>query len=322
MTEHQPKVSAVVATYNREEYIGGAVETVLDQTYDNIELIVVNDGSKDATAKVLSQYEAKEDVVVLHNKANQGISYSRNRAADHAEGKYIAPLDDDDRWYKNKIQRQVEVFENLDEEYCGVYTKADIINKDGNKIGKIANDSYAPDIYPRVLLYCEITPHSSVLLRREHFEEVGCYDVQFPQGVDWDLWIRMGKEYKFKYLSESLTKFRRHESNLSQSEDHERQVRSLIWEKYREEFEEHPDIATNFKVLLNRNKGVHHLENGQRVQALRHFWTALRAKPVAHNFVYLALGFLGPTAFKWAKRVKHQSTAVAHLVKYLRRWEE
>lgn len=316
-----PKVSVILSTYNRSEFLPGAINSILSQTYKDFELIVVNDGSTDGTADVLERYRNHDKLVIIHNDANKGISYSFNKAIEEGTGDYIAFCGDDDRWHPEKLEIQVPVLDDLGEDYCGIYSKGRVVDGDRNQTGTAGGPSKADRVYPRILLYCDIAPHPSVLLRRDHFEEVGGFDTNFLRGVDWDLWIRMAKQYRFKYLDETVLTIIRDDHNVSQQSDHERQVRDQIREKYDDEFQKYPEIRDNFDVLLNRNKGVHHLTNGDRRRALAHFWTAFRTKPVLHNLIYVLLAILGPTAFGVAKKLKHDTKLVGRFVSYLRGWE-
>ena len=98
-----PLVSAILPTYNRAEYVGGAIDTVLAQTHDEMEVVVVNDGSTDSTEERLAEYADDDRVRVRHNEENRGISASMNRAADLADGEFICVLNDDDRWHEQKV---------------------------------------------------------------------------------------------------------------------------------------------------------------------------------------------------------------------------
>src|SRR5699024_8254411 len=115
-------VSAILPTYNRAEYLDGAIDTVLHQTHDDIEVVVVDDGSTDGTEERLAAYADDDRVRVRHNDENRGIAASMNRAADLANGEFICVLNDDDRWHEEKVEKQLGRFERASENVGVVYT--------------------------------------------------------------------------------------------------------------------------------------------------------------------------------------------------------
>lgn len=208
---NQPLVSVVITTYNRAEYIKRAVESVLVQTYKNIEVIIVDDGSIDKTPKILSELSKREPkIIVLTNKTNFGFVKSLNRGAERAQGKYIARIDDDDFWCDlRKLEKQVTFLEK-NPEYNLVGGGVIKIDKEGKELGRYLIPKRDKDIR-KVILVNNVFVHSTVLFRRDVFEEVGGYDEQFIFGEDMELWLRMGKLGKFYNFQEFFTYYLDHE---------------------------------------------------------------------------------------------------------------
>lgn len=129
--EHnKPLVSVVIAAYNAEEYLDLAIESVVGQTVNDWELFVIDDHSKDGTYAVAQAWEQKDDRIhALTNEQNQGVSRTRNRGIDLAQGEYIAILDADDIWFPEKLERQLRKF--VDSDIAMVYCSYDIINAQG-----------------------------------------------------------------------------------------------------------------------------------------------------------------------------------------------
>jgi len=195
-----PEVSVVIPTYNRKEMVQEAVESVLSQTYQDFELIVVDDGSEDGTGEVLRE-KFGERIIYLYQK-NQGVSRARNRGIETSRGKYIAFLDSDDLWLKKKLERQVQ-FMQQNPEAMICYTDEIWIRRGVRVNPKKKHAKHSGWIYPQCLPLCIISP-SSVLMRRELLEEVGGFDPEFPVCEDYDLWLRVALRYPIHLIPEKL----------------------------------------------------------------------------------------------------------------------
>jgi len=227
-----PSVSVVVPTHERAEFVAGAIETALDQTYDDLEVVVVDDGSTDGTPERLATYADDDRVRVPRNGTNRGIASFRNRGIDAARGEYVcAP--DDDRWHPEKAHKEVAVMEELGDDYCGVYTGA-VLVRDGRVVGRDMA-RVRGDIYEEVLAESALTPHSSHMVCRECLEEIGEFDESFPCGVDWKIAVRLAREWKFEFIPEELVERRLHGDNVSGSGAARVMPRELLWEKYGDE---------------------------------------------------------------------------------------
>lgn len=132
----EPLVSIITPLYNSEKYIAETIESVLAQTYSNWEMIIVDDCSKDNSTKIVEEYQKKDRRIKLYrNEINKGVSYTRNRAIDLSQGKYIAFLDSDDLWKKEKLEKQIKFME--EKNVVLSYTAYEKINEDGSKRGEV-----------------------------------------------------------------------------------------------------------------------------------------------------------------------------------------
>lgn len=197
------KVSVVIPMYNSSNYILDTIKSVLDQDYENIEVVIVDDGSTDNSCYLVElNYK---DRVKLIKKENSGVSSARNIGIMASTGYYIAFLDSDDLWLKNKISKQVESIANRNE--FGVsYTDRYLINTD-NKIICYTRKYFNGFILNKILIKNFICL-SSVLVKRECFAECGFFDTELTVSEDYDLWIRIASKYKFLYLNERLVCYR------------------------------------------------------------------------------------------------------------------
>ena len=196
-----PLVSIVMATYNRAGYVGGAIESVLAQTFKDWELIVVNDGSTDNTDEIVRPYCAKEPRICYVNQSNAGcLALVRNKGLSLATGKYVAFLDDDDRWLPHKLERQVALMESSpDLSFC--YMLFQVYRRDGDQ--REATVVF-PESFARTFedLFRYFVPPSSVLVRKSHLDDVGPFDARYPVSEDFDMWLRLGQRSRFQGIDE------------------------------------------------------------------------------------------------------------------------
>lgn len=304
-------VSAVTPTYNRADHVEGAIETVKAQTHDDLEHVIVVDGSTDGTRDVLAAYADDPAVRVFYNDENRGIAYSFDRAVREADGEYVAILGDDDRWRPEKTERQLRAMQQVDESYCGVYTGGVRRNASGEVVSEVMSGR-AGKVWPDVLVENCLIPDSSKLIRRECVLAVGGFDTDFPHAVDWDLGIRLARVYRWAFLPEVLMERQFHDDNVSGDvafgdPAYEVEAKELVYEKYRDAIEE-SGVRGRFLGSLEKQRGLAALDDGRRREALRHLLRATRHDPNATNAATLLLSVLGRRAYRTAWRAKDRVT--------------
>lgn len=204
-----PLVSCVIASYNRPDYVRDAIQSALDQTYPNLEIIVVDDGSTDDTPRVLASYGSKIRVV---RQENSGTAAARNAGIAISKGKYLAWLDSDDAWLPQKIADQVAVAERHPE-IGVVYTLCLAIDESGNPPAPseavlVPTEIIREDILRTLVVESDVmTP--SCLVRRDVLDQAGWYDPEFS-AEDWELNLRLARKASFAYLDAPLTRVRIH----------------------------------------------------------------------------------------------------------------
>lgn len=206
---NSPIVSVVIPTYNRREWLLEAIDSALAQTYSNLEVIVIDDGSTDGTGEALTRYG--ERIGYLWQE-NQGESAARNRGIEMARGAYIALLDSDDVWETHKLQRQVAVLE-AEPEVGLAFCLATMIDQNGEALpGLMGTVSAQPELTFANLCLGNfvIAGGSTAVVRRDILKKIGGFDIQIQYGEDWDLWLRMILETKFVCIPEPLAKIRLH----------------------------------------------------------------------------------------------------------------
>lgn len=221
-----PKVSVPIATYNRANYLVECIDSVLNQTYKNIEIIVVDDGSSDNTAEIAQRYGDKIKFVSQDHRGNIATYY---HARSLCTGKYMTYFGDDDLLGRDFIERAVAVLES-DESVVKFCSDCFLIDANGNRIGD--NETYLTD-YSNLesgkkgiddLLKSGCFVHGGVD-RRQVFEKIGYYDEQFPHAADYDMYLRMtGQGHSIYFINEPLWSYRVHPKMRSHNE-------SEMWEE-------------------------------------------------------------------------------------------
>lgn len=200
-----PKVSILLATYNRSYLISRAIESVLVQSFKNWELIVADDGSSDETPRAVREWQKKEPrIIYTRSEVNEGISKNYNRGFRMARGEYIAMIDDDDPWRdQDKLKKQVDFLEN-NGEYIGCGGGVIVFDSEGNELFRYLKPEKDEEIR-KYMLFSNPMANSTTLFRKTAGEKVGWYDETTRYAGDRDFWLKMGlagKLYNFpEYFS-------------------------------------------------------------------------------------------------------------------------
>ena len=212
--QQNPLVSVVMTTRNRAEYLKKAVASVFSQTYKNIELVIVNDGSTDKTTKVISKLYGKDkQVIILTNEMNLGYQKSLNKGIAMAHGEYIARIDDDDSWIDpKKLEKQVRFLEKH-KDYVLTGGGAIWIDKTGKELFRYLLPKEDEEIRKQILLKNRFV-HSSVVFKKKDWESAGKYN----EGLlycDWALWLELGKLGKLYNFPEYFVNYLKWENNTT-----------------------------------------------------------------------------------------------------------
>lgn len=211
-----PKISVVMSVYNGERYLRQSVESILKQTFDDFEFIIIDDGSTDNASGILEEYQKSDSRIRLLRQENMGLTRSLNRGINLAKGEYIARMDSDDISTPERLAKEVG-FLDENTEFVLVGSWADVIDDGGaSKIVWKSPHYPASDLMCRWrLLFNNCFMHSSVMFRREAVLKLGGYDENLRQGQDYDLWVKMAAAGKIANLPLMLTKLRKfHADNI------------------------------------------------------------------------------------------------------------
>lgn len=293
MAGMSPKISVVMAVYNEVDYASSAIESVLEQTFEDFEFLIVDDGSTDKTPEIINSYARRDDRIRhLSNETNKGLPASLNRGIEAANGKYIARMDADDRSLPKRFERQHEFLEaNPSVHVVGCDVR--VIGINGEYFGdrefrpRLGRD---PDTLqqdgPQVA-------HPSVMMRRPSVRAVDGYRPVFKYAQDLDLWIRLARRYgpQFLYVLPqplfeyriSPKKFRRdlikeiYTSYAGKTNEEGRSVEEDIAQAIRGR-DENTDL-TREQSMYHYTAGRLLLNRRQRLQAGRRFLSSLRSSP-------------------------------------------
>lgn len=209
--DRAPTASVIIPCYNTELYLREAIESALAQTHKPMEVIVVNDGSTDGTAKILEAYRGRIKVV---SQPNRGLALARNAGVEASEGEWLAFLDADDYWAPNKIERQLQI----------AGPGVDLIYSDRYNVGERGSvpelhsdliPLFEGDVFLDLLIIGNLMTASSVLIRRAAFSQLGGFFTGCPGTEDWDLWIHFAAERPIRVCREPLVYYRLHSENMS-----------------------------------------------------------------------------------------------------------
>lgn len=268
------KVSIIIPTFNRRDYITIALDSVRVQTYKDYEIIIIDDGSSDDTKEVLKPYQ--ENVRYFYQD-NRGIPATRNKGIREAKGDFIAFLDSDDHWLPEKLERQIECF-SKHPHYGMVATRCLCTTPEGKflkknrpgKSGWILTD----------LFKANFIRTSSAMIKKECLEEIGLFDESLPECEEYDLWLRIAKQYPIGFIDEPLTVYTDNPQGVSTDSLAGRLQRLKVLEKdylkecipqalYRKR------LASNYHYV-----GRHYLKQGEKREGKKYLKHAITLDPL------------------------------------------
>ncbi|MEK7290503.1 MAG: glycosyltransferase, partial [Planctomycetota bacterium] len=206
MAEKLPVVSVILPTYNCANFLPHSIQSILSQTYDSYEIIVVDDGSTDNTKEVLNPFMQRISYIKLEQ--NKGLPAARNIGIKSALGKYIAFIDADDIWLPEKLQTDIKYFETYSE-ISMVYSKHINIDINGSVLdGDTKKRLPSGNIFIQLFSEQNFIITSSVVVKKDVFETTGLFDEQLFNCQDWDMWLRITFYFKVAGINKTLVKYR------------------------------------------------------------------------------------------------------------------
>lgn len=299
---NRPTVSVILPTYNRAHLLGRAIRSALDQTYQDFELIVVDDGSTDDTEQVVRGVHDQRIHYLRHDE-NRGAAAARNTGIRAARGEYIAFLDSDGQWLPENLQRHTEVLGTSSSKVGVVYSDLWRISTDGKKEYWHSPRIMPVDgiVYDQAINYRVSGINTQVaVIRRECFEKAGMFDEMFPRYIDLELLIRLSKHFHLHHIAEPLTN---HYVTAGISSDGALLIkaRKLILEKYRKDIEKNRESLARHLYAI----GTVLCQNGEIDEGRRYLVSAVKTYPFSIRHLVSALVWLsGEGAYYKASELK------------------
>jgi glycosyltransferase involved in cell wall biosynthesis len=228
--EHKRRVSIIVPSYNAERFIARTLESALAQDYGLFDIIVVDDGSTDNTAKIVSEFCSKDERVRIVSTENRGVAAARNTGILESTAEFVAFLDADDLWVSSKLRLQMEALRSRDE-YAAAYTWSVTIDENDLITGSNSSWNLNGYVLCQHLITWPVGNGSSLLMRREAALAIGGYNSEFRNlgcggTEDLDFELRLAEKYKITCVPNFLVGYRRHENSMSS--DSKRMARAAI----------------------------------------------------------------------------------------------
>ncbi len=296
-----PLVSVYMGTWNQERFIAEAIESVLGQDFEDLELIIVDGASTDETRKIIDRYAQQDPRIrVIFQERNMGISGACNDGIEAAKGKFVANIDSDDVWVPDKLTKQLAVLER-DEDLI-VWSEGGLIDHAGRSIGKSYSEYYGAvskkksgDLWQELLPVNYIF-HSTVLYKKRNLGDVR-YDEAILALPDKKFFQDLARQYQFHYIAEPLAKYRLHGANTYVGTGPVALKRQRIAaEEYcsieEDAMQQYDDeITRKTKALIYGHMAFKLYSTGQTEAGLRCFLRAIMCNPLEkRNLLYLLLG--------------------------------
>jgi glycosyltransferase involved in cell wall biosynthesis len=269
-----PKVSVIIPVYNRAGFLREAIDSVLNQTWGDFEIIVVDDGSTDGTGEVAKSYG---DRIRYFHKKNEGPSKARNHGASRGRGRYLGFLDSDDIWEPHKLDVQMTFLESHPEVElisCGSYALGTPRKRRSPIRGHMCGDLFL-DLYQRSFINT-----SGVVMTRDSFFQAGPFDEAIRTAEDYDLWLKVARTSTMAYLDAPLVGIRKHPDELSKNKLELRQNAIRVIQKHFDPTRVPERIYRRRLADLNIYLGRGYLRIGDFRASRESFRRALRLTPL------------------------------------------
>jgi len=294
-----PRVTVIIPTCNRSAYLKRAIESVCAQTYTDFEIIVVDDASTDDTPEVVAQF-ADKPIKYIRHEENKGGSVARNTGIKNSQSEYIAFLDDDDEWLPNKLEVQMNVFEQSSPQVGPIYSGHSVIDRNTGKTKGIWRAVKRGNIFEELMKGNCVSTTSSVVVKRACLEKVGNFDSLLPSFQDYDLWIRIARHYEFEYVEDLLVNYYEHEKKIWTNYEAIENGIAMMVERHGHSRELRKTFSYAYLGL-----GVRRMMNGAMQQGRALLQKAMKLYPFEiRHYLNFVVSLLGHENFRKSHRMK------------------
>ncbi|OUL37625.1 glycosyl transferase family A [Nostoc sp. T09] len=243
--QNYPKISVVIPAYNCQKTIKATIESVLQQTFADFELIVINDGSQDATLEIVSQIN--DSRLKIFSFENAGANISRNRGLNYAIGEFVSFLDADDLWIPEKLESQLQALQ-ANSQASVAYSWTNCIDEKGQFLRRGTYIAATGNVYAQLLVINFLESGSNPLIRREALIAVGGFDKSLPAGQDWDIYLRLAANYHFVPVPYPQILYRISASSLSTNVVRQEAACLTVIERAFKQAPEHLQYLKNYSL--------------------------------------------------------------------------
>lgn len=309
-----PLISVILPTYKRPEKLDRAINSVLNQTYDNWELFVIDDNNqgdkfREETSEFMENYITFDNIKYIKHQQNQGGSAARNTGIKKAAGEYIAFLDDDDEWMPEKLEMSINKLEAAPVEYGVCFSNYYVVTS--KRTFMPLRKKAVGDIYKQQLIQDHASPTSAVVAKQECFEKVGLFDTSLPARQDYDMWIRLARYYKFTHIKKPLVYIYRKTAGkykaISSNYKNSLQGTEIILDKIKDQLKEFNKkfekkvYSSQYRYLGKKCCNFEDYNQGKK-----YFWQSLNYKIEFKTIVFLILASLGSKVWNGFRKLKRK----------------
>ena len=297
------KVSVIIPTHNRARFLGAAISSVLNQTYADFELVVVDDGSRDETVEVVGKFHDDRLRLIRHPEPRGGAA-ARNTGIRNSTGPYVAFLDDDDEWYPNKLELQVDLMDRSPPTTGVVYGGFEQFESQTGRIVERRMPSQRGNLWEALLKANPVSGTSLVMVRRPCLEAVGGFDEELTSFQDFDLWLRLAANCEFDFVPQVLYKYRLHNVQIWTNLD----ALSKGVERIISKHGQHRGVRRRFAAHCVR-LGREYTLAGEPRKARKVLRQAMMLHPAnARSYLYYVASYFGTRGFLLLSGAKSQIT--------------
>jgi glycosyltransferase involved in cell wall biosynthesis len=280
-------VSVIIPYYDRLELLPRALKSVVEQTYNNLEIIIVDDASHQDPTGVMATFDDARIVYVRHD-TNQGVSGARNTGIDRAKGDLISFLDSDDEWLPTKVEKQLDALRAKGKEHQVCYCFSEVVSDETGKVVEVNAFRGEGDVIHPVLIGSGGSPGwtglvilvNELMIAKEDLKRVGSFDERYRMHEDWELLIRLAQTYKFACVKEVLVRNHKHKlGHIGDRYEYIPEVRHLMFEAHKDIYAKDRAASSHFFAELAYYEGV----NGMKGKALLSLFRSIANRPFRHE---------------------------------------
>ena len=289
MTSDKPIISVLMSVYNGENFLAEAIESILAQTFADFEFLIIDDGSKDSSARIVESLAARDKRIRFVSRSNKGLTKTLNELFAMSVGQFIARMDCDDVALPDRFATQLQALRNDPALVC-IGGSFQLIDGEGRLLTTLRPPTDDADIQKQTLAGHGAICHPTAMIRREALQRIGGYDEDFKTAQDLDLWLRLGEVGKLANVPQPVLKFRLHEGSVSETKRVEQRKSARMaceraWKRrgvagtFEAEEPWRPGSDRDSKMEYALRYGWWAFKSGQRRTAIHYARQAIRAMP-------------------------------------------